>query len=494
MKTQKKLNVILAVLIILLLSLISFVGVYYKKQNNMVNIVPNYLLGTDLKGYRHVTIEPQKSTDIAVEEMEEETEESETEQEETDAEGNSKEEDNQEEYNTTNYVKTAQIIKERLKSLKVDNYTVSCDESTGRIVISLPENNRTDIILSDITQKGKFTIKDANTDEILLDNSDVKSVKYGTTQTTSSTKTFYMSINFNMRGSSKFKNVTKEYQNIVTENTTSSDEETLNEENELTVENEESNADELNDGEEASDYDDTTDDEETTEESTSKEVKFDIDDTTLLTTYFSEIVDNGVLTLTLGSISADEESDELFSAYNLGAIIENDAIPIQYSITENNYIDSAIESSTLKAFICIEIVLGLIILMVIIAKFKFYGLLSAISSIGYLAILLLVIRIASVELALEGIIAIELSFIINSIFSFIICNKINKKSLTNKEKAKIQKESITKYTLILVPELIIAFVCCFTEWTSIYSFGMVLFWGIVISWIYNTIMTKIFVR
>ena len=45
--------------------------------------------------------------------------------------------------------------------------------------MDLPEDDKTDIILSDLTEVGKFTIEDSETGEVLLDNGDVKSVKFG---------------------------------------------------------------------------------------------------------------------------------------------------------------------------------------------------------------------------------------------------------------------------------------------------------------------------
>ena len=56
MKTNKKLKLILTILIIILLSMISFGGIYVQNKNKMDNILPNYLLGRDLKGYRRVEL------------------------------------------------------------------------------------------------------------------------------------------------------------------------------------------------------------------------------------------------------------------------------------------------------------------------------------------------------------------------------------------------------------------------------------------------------
>ena len=56
MKAQKILNVVLVILIIVLVSVISFGGIYYKDKNKMSNHLPDYIMGTDLKGYRQVSL------------------------------------------------------------------------------------------------------------------------------------------------------------------------------------------------------------------------------------------------------------------------------------------------------------------------------------------------------------------------------------------------------------------------------------------------------
>ena len=52
MKIEEKLKVILVVLVIILVSLISFGGIYIQKMKFVENIIPDYQLGMDLKGGR----------------------------------------------------------------------------------------------------------------------------------------------------------------------------------------------------------------------------------------------------------------------------------------------------------------------------------------------------------------------------------------------------------------------------------------------------------
>ena len=53
---NRKLKITLTILLIILLSIISFAGLYVQKGKNMENILPEYKLGMDLKGYRAITI------------------------------------------------------------------------------------------------------------------------------------------------------------------------------------------------------------------------------------------------------------------------------------------------------------------------------------------------------------------------------------------------------------------------------------------------------
>ena len=61
-KTLKLLGKISVVVIILLLSLISFAGIYVKDKNAMKNVIPEYKLGTDLYGARNILVKVDDST------------------------------------------------------------------------------------------------------------------------------------------------------------------------------------------------------------------------------------------------------------------------------------------------------------------------------------------------------------------------------------------------------------------------------------------------
>ena len=480
MKAIRNLKVTLVVLIVILISVISFGGIYYVNKGEMKNRLPDYVLGSSIKGYRHITLVASESTNEdenntnSTSNTTENTTENATENETSNTTENATENNTTENaVNTTNttsenvntasnYRKTANIIKRRLKDLNIDNYNVTCDESTGRIVVDLPEDDKTDIILSDLTEVGKFTIEDSETGEVLLDNGDVKSVKFGQQNTgTSSSSSLIMGIEFNSKGTKKFRNITKEYQNELAENST-----------------EESNA---------TNSTNTTENSTDSSEKKDKKVKIKIDDAEILTTDFSEVIDNGVLTLTVGNANDETQRN---SALNIGAIIQNEPLPVKYQVEGNTYTESSIDENTLKVIIYCLVVIALVIALVLIVKYRTTGILQAILSVGYIGLLLIVIRYANVVESLDGILSIFVCYVINSVFAFMISKVLGNKDLTKKESKKSVNNVIKKYGLIIIPELIIATVCLFTSWSAIFSFGMILFWGIVISFVYNVAVTK----
>jgi len=481
MKAQKKLNLLIVILIVILLSTISFAGIYYKNKNEMKNAIPDYQLGEDLKGYRQIVLKVKDSSDTSSTggntTSTEETNEVSTNEVSTNEVTNEITSDDTES-NASKYAKSAEIFRKRFKSLGVKNYSVSVDEATGEIFLKIPENDQTDSIISDITQKGVFSIKDSETNDVLLNNKDIKSVDISFQGASTSKAAVYMTIKFNSKGTSKLTKVSSEYQNFTDVNSTATNE--VSETNEAT-------SNEVSTNE--------TSDESTSTEKKSKKVKMMIDDTEMMTTYFDKVIDNGELSLTLSMSDTDSSNTtQLYSAYNLKAILENDPLDVDYEVAENTYISSEFENDELKLVIYCEIAICLIIALALIIKYRDRGVLFTILSIGYLAILLLVLRYTNVVFSLLSIIGIAIDVLMSLIFDFMILKETNKKDMTQKEKSKVGNKVIKKYSLTIMPMLIISIVCSINGWENIFGIGMVMFWGVVINWIYNSIITKLYLK
>ena len=514
MKAQKILNILLMVLIILLISIISFVGIYVQKQANMKNVIPDYKLGINLKGYRAISLDIKEEVDLDDNKDEDEasneiveniTETSETteNQEATnevtqEADGNATNETEETTKVATSediakYERSANILRKRLKKLGVEDYTVTVDRNTGKVDITIPENDETDTIISDITQIGKFKIVDADTKETLITNDDIRSVSITTQNSGTDSKGepityIYMTINFNLEGSSKFAALTKKYQNTVSENETNGATEDIA--NELQTETEEPIENVTNETEESEEA-------ETEETSGPKQVTLKIDDTDLMTTHFSTINDSGSLSLTVGNSSSSVGNFDtmIIAAENLAAIMENDPLNYQYDVNTNVYVNTTLDSNKVKLMVYIEIAIALLIALVVIAKYRTNGVAAAISSVGFVGLLLLAIRFGNVVLSLEGLFTIEIAYIINMIYNILLLNRLKKENLTSKERMLAYKESMQKYLFTLIPLaiIIIAFTMM-SSWGILNSIGLVLFLGGAISCAYNAIVSYVYIR
>ena len=137
-------------------------------------------------------------------------------------------------------------------------------------------------------------------------------------------------------------------------------------------------------------------------------------------------------------------------------------------------------------------VLAVIGIIVLIVKYKAKGLLAGIAYIGLAALYLLLIRYANVVISVESIFGIAIILILNFIFTSMLLNKIGKNIKENTENVvnKSTVETYKKFFDRIIPICAITIAFCFIKWIPISSFGMILFWGIVISFVYNVAVTK----
>ena len=264
---KNKLKITTITLLIVLLTMIAFVGVYVQVQNRMENKVKDYQLAMELDGARIVTLKVSEDTTSNSEDA----------------------------LNVENYNKSKKIIEDRLNKLNVQNYKIRLNEKTGEIVIELTENDETDNIVSNINTVGKLEIIDTQTKEVLLNNDDIQNSN--TLRSTTSTGTsIYLTIEFNGEGKKKLEDITNTYvpqseESADTEESTDSETESTD-----TTENVDSET-ENNANENSAESAETTETTETEEASTTEEktITLKIDDEEIMTTSFEEPITDGII-------------------------------------------------------------------------------------------------------------------------------------------------------------------------------------------------------
>lgn len=436
MKLDKGLKIALIILLIILISIISFVGIYVQEKKSMVNVLKDYQLGMDLKGSRIVTTAVDTGVETIYYDKDGNIVEEET-------EGGNKEEvpiNGEESLTKENYIKTKEIVEKRLYDYGISEYLIRQDENTGRLTVQIPEDNDTDLAIQYIYTPGKFTIVGEN-NEILLDNSNIKEAKAFYGRETSGT-VVYLNIEFNKDCIDKLKEISNTYV--------------------------QSTDDEGND--------------------TSKTITIKLDDSTLTSTSFEEEITNGTLSISIGSASTDITTinSYLQEARNLAILLNNGPLPIEYELEQNRYVASDITTQNLTVAGIVVLVIMIISIIILGIIYKKNGILIGIASIGYLALLLILIRYTNVIITAEGLFGILASTILNYIFSIYLLKTMKEEVDTKRA----YNKTILAMLLVLVPALIVGITLCFASWMPIYSFGALMFWGILTIFIYNTLLTR----
>lgn len=338
------------------------------------------------------------------------------------------------------------MLEKRLKQLGAEDYLIKADYVTGEIVLEIEETSLTDGIVSYIYTSGNLKFVDSqDKTKVLMTNEEIKqaSVKYNTSE---SGTVIYLELDFTEEGAKKFEELTtNEYKTLKT----------------------------IDD----SDEDDDDDDE---EEVTQPKITLMINDTELLSSSFDEPVTNGVLFMTLNSASTDTNQIQTAArnATSIASVLNNGPLPIKYELNANTYIYSDITEKTINIFVVAIAILIIVALVVLIIKYKMPAVFAGISYIGLIALYLLTLRYTNVVISLEGIAGILVILIIN----YLLLQKLLTKSNYQEAFKEIGIQSIP------VIAVIVAF--CFINWTNISSFGMTMFWGILLTVIYHFVITK----
>ena len=175
---EKKLKVVLIVLVMVLISLVGFGGIYLKNKVTYNNVLPSYELGANLTGSRITTLIVDNGTEEVIYDKDGNIVDKIPEGEDEKAYTKENIPVNGEEIkNTENYKKTKKIMEDRLKSLGVPNYVVRVNEENGTISVELEDNDDTNTILSYLLESGNFEMIDSESKEELMTNDDIETAK-----------------------------------------------------------------------------------------------------------------------------------------------------------------------------------------------------------------------------------------------------------------------------------------------------------------------------
>ncbi len=481
-KMLKRLKIIVAILLVILLSLIAFWGVFTKEKGVWNNQVAPYNLGLDVKGSRELRYTLDNSEEEKYVYVDENgnikgevwengsatTAEHEAEHEAgtaEDAENDVQQEEvpyaketrtikvnSDDKLTKENFEQAKKLIQKRLKKQGMSEYNIRLDNVTGSLIIETPnDENQVNKVQEIVSTIGKFQMVDYQNGLVLMDNSDIKKASVVTSNTAGYTA--YLQIEFNKEGSEKLRQISTEYKETPVENT-------QNEENET-----EENA------------------EEQTQETEKRYVSIVFDDTTMMTTYFGEEMTAGMLQIAVGQ--AKTNYDEYLKDYNSAKVISDmlnsGMLPISYELESDNFIQAEIinEVDTIKL---IAVITVLFISIILVVKFKMAGLLASLLGIGYIALLSIVVRYTNAVITESSILVYAIVIILNYIFMKQLLATGN----VRKNYDQVQK----RFFLKLIPVCVVAVVFTLSQYFVVSSIGMAMFWGIILSILYNFMITR----
>ena len=466
---MKKVKITTIILAIILVTLIAFAGIYTKTQNRMENKVKGYTLSKELDGKRIIDIK------VKSEDTSSDASTSETEGTDTSTEKQTTQESNSDKLTVENYKIVKQTIEKRLKKLKAQDYNVSLNEENGTIRVELPENDETDTLAYYLTANSEVVIKDKDTSEEIISDSMIKSAKYEYNSNMNGEYQVYLNIELTEEGQAKLEEATANYAFLESEITE------IEDANKSTDSN-------TTDGTTAESTETTTEN----SENNNEEQKADTKKVTTLTfagtEYKIDKIDKNKLTVKIGSKTTNNTSinNNMAKAAEISMLIDAGKYPIEYEVENNRYVYSDISKQQIIGFSLVMLALLLVVLIAISIKYKGKGLLCAISFIGFISVFSLLLRYTNVLISIEGIGAIILTILINL--------KINKSILEKTQNMHMLKEAYTEtykeQFWRIIPIMIIAVTFCFSGWTNLSSFGLIMFWGIILIPLYNIIVTQ----
>lgn len=454
MKNSKKFKLILMVLICALVILVGFVGIYLKDANSYKNMLPEYKFATDLKGSTVLEFEVDESTETIYYDKDGKKVDSTTitEKNEKDYKKEEKLINEKESLNAENYQKVVGIMEERLKFLQTNQYRLDLDNKTGKIVLTFEDEYPNDI-KSFLQMEGKFELIDSNTEDIILDYTNFTSgdTTYAALSNGMSYEV-YINLKLNKSGVERINNIDS-YKTTVTKNDK-----------------------EVKEGETA---------EETV---TVNKFKIMFDGEEIAEVSYDDILLTGK-TLRITTDKNLTSDSTINSSLNTNTIVTKLAtmgkMPVIYNLTAEEYVKS--DAADYIEFIVIGIiVICLIISIYFIIKYKSKGILAVVAFASNISLFLILIRITSIQISLNGFAGILGLIALNTILVNNILKCIKEDDKTFSENI---KNAYLKTINTFVVMLVIFAVFAFSSMTVINTMGLLVFWGWGVTILGNLILT-----
>lgn len=363
---EKKLKIILAVVVTILMALVSFVGVYTKDGVVFKSKLPDYKISSNFKNKRITSFMPCDDENEVIYDKDGNKVDSIPEGANEEDYRKEKEKVNKEENLTPeNYEKVKETFEKRLNSLGVSYYEIRLDKETGLIAVELEDNLETDMLLEELLYKGDFSITDSESGNVLIDKANIKSAEVAYRNTEEGV-TVYLDIKFDKEGAKKLQEISKEYLKP----------------------------------------------EEEGEEAPTKQVAIVMEGTKVFTTNFAEEIKTGNLTLSIGTSKDNEKIQNYVEQTQLYTrLINNPTLVLDYDIGVEKTVNGNLAGNITEIIIAVVSIAFAVIIIYFICRYRENGLIAGLSMIMSASLLLLALRYTSTEITLNTFVRIYSTYV-----------------------------------------------------------------------------------
>ena len=464
---------ILLVLISIAVIVIAFVGIYVQKANKLKNIVPDYQLGTEVDGiieYRLVPDTTSEEKEVYVDskgnmrgfvsdgtnsassaisnddsvEVSTELEEAQTTQNDTgfSIETRIIKENEDSSLTEENFEKSKKLMEARLENAGATEYAIRLDKENGNMVIELSQNDDVSYLYQvALSAIGEFDIIDDQTGVVLMDKTHLKDAGVATNLDPETNKyTIYLQLTVDDEGAKIINEISKQYVQ----------------------------------------YTDSEGNEQT------DRISIRIDGAPIMRTYFGEEYNQAVLNIPIsGDVSAEDVSSYVKSVQDVAFLLRQDTMPVKY-VQDGGalFIESTLADTTMTGFYWSVVGILIAILVVLLIKYGPRGFLAGIMNACLIGLVVLVLKYAKVVISISSMIALYGVIALNLIFLI----RYLKRLKDGTENAYL--ETMKEFYSVTFPIVVVAFIYTFFVSATVTGLGSVLFWGMLLQIIYNTIIVK----
>ena len=462
---------ILLVLISIAVIIVAFVGIYMPKANKLKNIIPDYKLGTDVDGiieYRLIPDDSEEekevyvdskgnikgivedgsnSTDSSVQVTTDLQESGSESDEETNDTGFEKEtrtirKNEKNSLTESNFEKSKTLIEERLKNAGATEYAIRLDKNNGNMIVELSQNDDVSYLYEvGLSAFGEFDIIDYQTGVVLMDKTNLKDAQVATNFNQETNKyDIYLQLTLDEKGKEIIKEVSKQY-----------------------IQYKDSEGNEQTD-----------------------RISIRIDGQSVMTTYFGEEYDDYVLNIPISTDVATEDMNAYVkSVADVAFLLRQDTMPVKY-VQDGGalFIESNLANNVINIFYWSLIIILVAIVIFLFIKYGARGFLAGIMNACLIGLVILVVKYVKVVISISSLIALYGVVVLNFVFLLGYLKRLKE------ENKKSYIETMKKYYSITFPVIVVSFIFTFFVSATVTGLGSILFWGMLLQLIYNTIIVK----